>query len=285
MPSTAAAPGRGRRPLRRRRSACAAAAVVALSSTSGPPSITANARAVASRPAGGGAAASAAALAPGGAAAIVVGDMRGVSSPPPRQSSVVAAIAFADFPHEVVGAAGLEHRRRGVTVRRMEHSLKAVADVMRPGVLSVSESSSLRAVAQVMHEHRVHGVLVVADDGELLGWVTARGLLAHRDEDWRRIKAGKSIGEPCVRVAPSVTVSSAIETMARHGRHAPRRHTSGQPHARRRRVTPRPRRVPRALISPAAAGPAAPAGRRCARSPRPRCPARRPPRASARGCR
>jgi CBS domain-containing protein len=96
----------------------------------------------------------------------------------------------------------------------MEHSLKTVADVMRPGVLSVSESSTLRAVAQVMHEHRVHGVLVVADDGELLGWVTARGLLAHRDEDWRRIKAGKSIGEPCVRVVPSATVSSAIETMA-----------------------------------------------------------------------
>ena len=95
----------------------------------------------------------------------------------------------------------------------MEHSLKSVSDVMRAGVLSVAESTSLRAVARVMHEHHVHGVLVVGDDGELLGWVTARGLLARRDEDWRRAKAGATISEPCVRVAPSATVSSAIKTM------------------------------------------------------------------------
>ena len=123
-------------------------------------------------------------------------------------------MTLADFPQAVLGAVGMERRPRRVTVRDMDHSLKTVADVMRHGVLTVSESSSLRAVAQVMHEHRVHGVLVVGDGGDPLGWVTARGLLAHRGEDWRRIKAGAAIGEPCVRVAPSASVGSAIDTMA-----------------------------------------------------------------------
>lgn len=95
----------------------------------------------------------------------------------------------------------------------MEHSLQSVSDVMSAGVLSVSESATLKSVARVMREHGVHGVLVVADDGELLGWVTARGLLQHRAADWRRLKAGQTISEPCVRVVPSSSVPAALDAM------------------------------------------------------------------------
>jgi CBS domain-containing protein len=95
----------------------------------------------------------------------------------------------------------------------MERSLKVVSDIMKSGVISISETTSLKATARVMHEHQVHGVLVVADDGELLGWVTALGVLRHREADWRRLKAGEAISEPCVSVAPSATVPSAIDVL------------------------------------------------------------------------
>ena len=96
----------------------------------------------------------------------------------------------------------------------MQQSLQFVADVMRPGVVSVSRSTTLDAVARVMREHHVHAVLVTADDGRLLGWITARGLLRHRKpQDWRRLGAGDAISEPCVSVVPSATVAGAIDTM------------------------------------------------------------------------
>ena len=95
----------------------------------------------------------------------------------------------------------------------MKESLKSVSDVMRPGILTVSSSTSLKSVARVMREHGVHGVLVVSDDGGLLGWVTARGLLSHRADDWRRLEAAQAISEPCVSVVPSASLPSAIDTM------------------------------------------------------------------------
>lgn len=84
---------------------------------------------------------------------------------------------------------------------------------MRPGVVTVSRSTTLAAVARVMREHRVHGVLVCADDGELLGWVTARGLLRHAAAAWGRTRAGDAISEPCVAVVPSEKVPAAIDAM------------------------------------------------------------------------
>jgi CBS domain-containing protein len=88
---------------------------------------------------------------------------------------------------------------------------------MRPGVVTVSRSTTLAAVARVMHEHRVHGVLVRGDDGELLGWVTPRGLLRHPSAGWQRIDAGQAISEPCIRLVPSADVRAAIDAMLAAG--------------------------------------------------------------------
>ena len=96
----------------------------------------------------------------------------------------------------------------------MQQSLQFVADVMRPGVVSVSQSTTLDAVARVMREHHVHAVLVTADDGQLLGWITARGLLRHpKPQDWRRIGADEAISERCVSIIPSATIAAAIDAM------------------------------------------------------------------------
>jgi CBS domain-containing protein len=95
----------------------------------------------------------------------------------------------------------------------MLKSLQAVSDVMRCGVVSVSESVSLAAIARVMREHRVHGVLVVGDDGTPRGWVTARGLLRHDAAEWQRLHAADAISEPYVTIVPSAGVSVAIEAL------------------------------------------------------------------------
>ncbi len=95
----------------------------------------------------------------------------------------------------------------------MDRSLESVAEVMRAGVLSVTGRTSLAAAARVMREHGVHGVLVVGDEHELLGWVTARGLLRHSAEDWRRLPAADAISEPCVAVVPSASIRDAIDAM------------------------------------------------------------------------
>ncbi len=103
--------------------------------------------------------------------------------------------------------------RRARSVRSMEECLKSVSDVMRAGVVSVAHSISLDAVARAMREHGVHGVLVVGDDAEILGWVTARGVLRHGPAQWRHVKAGEAVDEPCVGVVPSASVTSAIGTL------------------------------------------------------------------------
>lgn len=95
----------------------------------------------------------------------------------------------------------------------MEQALNSVSDVMRAGVLSVSDSTSLTNVARVMREHGVHGVLVVSSDGEACGWITAQGLLSHGAADWRHLRAGEAISEPCVGVAPSSSVPAAVDAM------------------------------------------------------------------------
>ena len=99
------------------------------------------------------------------------------------------------------------------SVNVMRESMKAVADVMRSGVVSVSESTSVAAVARVMRDHHVHGVLVIGDDGEPRGWITARGMLRHGADSWRRLAAGHAISEPCVTVVPSASVPQAIEAL------------------------------------------------------------------------
>lgn len=102
---------------------------------------------------------------------------------------------------------------------------------MRSGVVGVSRTAPLESVARAMHEHGVHGVLVAGDDGEPLGWVTARGLLRQPASEWRHVQAGRAITEPPVLVVPSADIGFAVKAMLdadvthlavmRPGSHAP----------------------------------------------------------------
>lgn len=95
----------------------------------------------------------------------------------------------------------------------MQHSLRSVSDIMRHGVISVSGSTTLDAVARVMAEHSVHAVLVVADDGDLLGWVTPRGLLREPAERWHHVAAAHAIEQPCVPIVPSANIAAAVDAL------------------------------------------------------------------------
>jgi len=80
---------------------------------------------------------------------------------------------------------------------------REVADVMTPGCVVISEAASVAEAAQAMAKHRVHAVLVVgAQNGTPLGWVTHRGLLAWIGRDRTLARATEAITEQ-VRAIPA----------------------------------------------------------------------------------
>lgn len=75
--------------------------------------------------------------------------------------------------------------------------------VMRPGVVTVTEDTSLIQLHRAMVSHGVHAVLIVGRlTGIPLGWVTSRGLLAWLDCDHELHDARVAISEPAVAIEP-----------------------------------------------------------------------------------
>jgi CBS domain-containing protein len=96
-----------------------------------------------------------------------------------------------------------------------------VADAMHLGLVSCSMEASLRAVAALMSDNRVHCVVVIDDpsdtrslwgvisDHDLIAAATVRAL----DEQ----TAGATAMKPAVTVAPEATLASAAQQMTKHG--------------------------------------------------------------------
>jgi CBS domain-containing protein len=98
---------------------------------------------------------------------------------------------------------------------RMDTPLR---DIMRPGVISLSEHASLRQAERTMVSHAVHAVLVVgADSGRPLGWVTARRLLGLVDRDPVLTLARDAITEEVVALRPNAPAREALAALARTG--------------------------------------------------------------------
>ena len=85
-----------------------------------------------------------------------------------------------------------------------------VRSFMRPGVVTVSEDTSLRQVQRAMLSHGVRAVLV---NGRSRGWVTSRGLLAHLSEDLALVPAGSAISEPTTVIEPGATAAEALQAL------------------------------------------------------------------------
>jgi CBS domain-containing protein len=93
-----------------------------------------------------------------------------------------------------------------------------VRDVMRPGVIVLSEHASVAQAQRALLAHGVHAILVLEDrTGRPAGWVTSRGLLALADRDVALACAREAVTEPPVAIEPSASAREALEAIDRTG--------------------------------------------------------------------
>jgi CBS domain-containing protein len=96
--------------------------------------------------------------------------------------------------------------------RSLEREARAL---MTPGVTSIPDDASLNQVVRVLREHRIHAVLVVgAESGKPLGWITAKGLMPWLERDLSFSFARDAIAEPVITVEPSEPIGEVIATLA-----------------------------------------------------------------------
>jgi CBS domain-containing protein len=89
-----------------------------------------------------------------------------------------------------------------------------VRDVMRPGVIVLSEHASVAQAQRALLAHGVHAILVLEDrTGRPAGWVTSRGLLAWADRDVALACAREAVTEPPVAIEPSASAREALEAI------------------------------------------------------------------------
>jgi CBS domain-containing protein len=94
-----------------------------------------------------------------------------------------------------------------------------IRDVMTESVVTAHPSATVRHVAELMRERNVGSVVLVDEDGRLVGFVTDRDLALGALTDGRdstdRVSAHGS--SPVVTAEPGMNVEEAAEIMVRHG--------------------------------------------------------------------
>lgn len=102
------------------------------------------------------------------------------------------------------------------TPARTEQRLTTrVRDLMRPGVITIAEDAALMHAKRAMVRHGVHAVLIVgADTGHPLGWVSDRGLLRWLEQDLTAIAARYAITETPHYIDADATARDALEALA-----------------------------------------------------------------------
>ena len=91
---------------------------------------------------------------------------------------------------------------------------QTVADVMIHQVITVSPNMTIEEVKQKLIESNFHG-FPVAENGYLLGYVTAKELLTFMDEPKAILRTKMSRGTLCV--IPSMSIDDAVRVMFRYG--------------------------------------------------------------------
>ena len=95
---------------------------------------------------------------------------------------------------------------------------RAVCEFMTPGCTVISEVATVADAAKVIAEQRIHAVLVVgADNGTPLGWITARGLLGWLGRDRSLAPARDAITEQVTAVDPQERVRVALYALSLAG--------------------------------------------------------------------
>lgn len=93
-----------------------------------------------------------------------------------------------------------------------------VCNFMTPGCTVISEVATVADAAKVIAGQRIHAVLVVgADNGTPLGWITARGLLGWLGRDRSLAPARDAITEQVTAVDPQERVRVALYALSLAG--------------------------------------------------------------------
>jgi CBS domain-containing protein len=90
---------------------------------------------------------------------------------------------------------------------------EALRDVMRPGVIVITENASVAQAQRALVAHGVHAILVLDRQGRPLGWATSRSLLGFSDRDTGLLSARDAVTEKAVTLEPSATVREALDVM------------------------------------------------------------------------
>jgi CBS domain-containing protein len=95
---------------------------------------------------------------------------------------------------------------------------REVRDLMTAGCVAISDDATVAQAADALAAHRVHAVLVVgADNGTPLGWITARGLLGWLGRDRSLASARDAITEQITEIHPSDPVRTALQALSGAG--------------------------------------------------------------------
>src|SRR5262245_60773845 len=95
---------------------------------------------------------------------------------------------------------------------------REVAEFMTPGCVVISDAASVADAAKALATHRVHAVLVVgAENGTPLGWITHRGLLGWMGRDRTRPRAVEAITEQVRAIPAGESMRTALYALSLSG--------------------------------------------------------------------
>jgi CBS domain-containing protein len=94
-----------------------------------------------------------------------------------------------------------------------------VGDVMRTGIVTCPPDATLRTVAAILAEHRIHAVVVAqGDEGAPCAVVTDRDVVAgHARGELDRVTSRDAATEPTVTVRADLDLREASKLMAHYG--------------------------------------------------------------------
>lgn len=90
-----------------------------------------------------------------------------------------------------------------------------VRQIMTPGVVCISQDTSVRQAQRALVAHGVHALLVISrEGGRPLGWVTADGMLRWLVGQHPLSSVDEAITEPAVTIDPSANGEEALGLFA-----------------------------------------------------------------------
>ncbi len=117
-------------------------------------------------------------------------------------------------------------------IRRKRRLPLRVEDIMSTPPITIDRNAKIRVAARLMHDNRVGSVLVVDDEGKLIGIVTERDIVFACAEGWSadQHEVWEIMTENPITIKPSDTIGVALEKMGETGvRHLPVVDDEGKP--------------------------------------------------------